>query len=82
MKKLTLAAGVVGVLCILAGFLGRFIGTPEIWVVGQSHSGTTFLLLGNTCLLGGIFLAVYSLMKDDPQKTAAPADAAKPGASS
>ncbi len=56
MKYLSLAAGGLGVLVLLVGFLGRFIGAPEIFLLGQAFSAISFVVLANTLLLVGIFV--------------------------
>ena len=77
MKNMTFAAGGIGFLCLLVAFIGRFRGGPELWVLGQSHSATTFILLANSFFLIGLFLAVCSFMKCGSAKPVPPADSAK-----
>ena len=80
MKNAVHVAGVVGILCLVVAFIGRFRGGPEIWVLGQSHSATTFILLANTFFLMSLCLAACSLGKCSSAKATPPADAAKPKA--
>jgi hypothetical protein len=65
-EVLSLIAGVLGVLVILAAVIGRFHGGPTMTfpVVG-THTGATVLLVGNTLLLIGIFLLALNLQPKD-----------------
>ncbi len=56
MKYLSLAAGALGIILLLAGFLGRFIGAPELFLFGQAFAARSFVDLANTLLLVGIFV--------------------------
>ncbi len=56
MKYLSLAAGALAMLLLIAGFLGRFIGTPELFLFGQAFAASSFVDLANTLLLVGIFV--------------------------
>ncbi len=48
MKYLSLAAGALGILMLLVGFLGRFIAAPEIFLFGQAFAARTFVDHANT----------------------------------
>ena len=56
MQYLSLAAGALGILMLLVGFLGRFIGAPEIFLFGQAFAARTFVDFATTLLLVGIFV--------------------------
>jgi len=56
MKYLSLAAGALGILMLLVGFLGRFIGAPEIFLFGQAFAARTFVDFATNLLLVGIFV--------------------------
>ncbi len=56
MKYLSLAAGALGIILLLAGFLGRFTGAPELFLFGQAFAARSFVDLANTLLLVGIFV--------------------------
>jgi len=56
MKYLSLAAGALAMLLLMAGFLGRFIGAPELFLFGQVFAARSFVDLANTLLLVGIFV--------------------------
>jgi hypothetical protein len=60
MKYLSLAAGALGILMLLVGFLGRFIGAPEIFLFGQAFAARTFVDFATTLLLVGIFVHLLS----------------------
>ena len=60
MKYLSLAAGALGILMLLVAFLGRFIGAPEFFLLGQAFAARTFVDLANTLLLVGIFMRLLS----------------------
>ncbi len=60
MKYLSLAAGALGILMLLVGFLGRFIGAPEFFLFGQAYAARTFVDLANNLLHFGIFLNLLS----------------------
>ena len=60
MKYLSLAAGALGILMVLVGFLGRFIDAPEIFLFGQAFAARTFVDLATTLLLVGIFVHLLS----------------------
>jgi hypothetical protein len=52
--------GALGVLILLAGIAGRFIGTPNVGIFGHVFVAGSFISLANTCLLLGIFLHLVS----------------------
>ncbi len=63
MKYLSLAAGALGIILLLAGFLGRLIGAPELFLFGQAFAARSFVDLANTLLLVGIFVHLLSTEK-------------------
>ena len=62
MKALSLIAGVLGALVILAALIGRFHGAPTVTfpVLGR-HTASAVLLIGNTLLVIGVFLLALNL---------------------
>ena len=56
MKYLSLTVFAFGLLVALAGFAGRFIGTPDVHLLGQAFNASTFVLVANTILLAAIFM--------------------------
>ena len=56
LRKLALAAGVVGVGCIALAVVGRFVGTPLLGVFVTTVEAGTMLTLANNSFLIGIFL--------------------------
>jgi hypothetical protein len=61
MKGASWLAVVLGLLVILMGFYGRFHGAWSIHVLGERFAASTFVLVGNSLLLIGIFLSVLAL---------------------
>lgn len=57
-KAGSLIFGVAGVILALIALYGRFTRADTITVMEQPHAAASFLLMANTFLLIGIFLAV------------------------
>ena len=58
MKFVSWVVAALGLLTVLVGVVGRFRGTPLVWVFGHAHTASSMLLVGNTLLLIAIFLAI------------------------
>lgn len=69
MKKVPLIVGVLGLLVILAAFVGRFHGAQTV-TIGNAHvAASSLLLVGNTLLLVAILMGVLNLQKQqEPPK--------------
>jgi len=61
MKTASMLVGAVGILVVFGAIYGRFHGAWTLTVGGRLFAPTTFLLMGNTLLLAGVFLAVLAL---------------------
>ena len=66
MKSLSYVAGALGVIFALLALYGRFHGAPSIWLMGHTFAASTFLLVANTLLLIGIFLALLARSESKP----------------
>ena len=60
MKAISAIVGVLGLLVILAGVIGRFKGSPAVWVFGHAHTASAIILAGNTLLLTAIWLGLVA----------------------
>ena len=68
MKAVSLVAGALGVLVVLAALIGRLQGEPVTFPVLGQHTGSAVLLVGNTLLLIGIFLLALNLQPKGKQE--------------
>lgn len=60
MKYLALAVCALGLLVALAAVAGRFIGPPEVHLLGYTFRASGLLLVANTLLLLGISVNLLS----------------------
>ena len=66
MKIVSQIVGLLGVLVALFAVFGRFHGAPTIGLAGHHFAAGSVLLVGNTLLLAGVFLALLEMQTKKP----------------
>ena len=58
MRCMSLISGFAGIALAALAVIGRFRGDPELWIRDVAYPAGKVILLANTLLLIGIFLAL------------------------
>jgi len=66
MKLVSQVLAVIGAIAVLLAVYGRFHGAPTITLQGRHFAAGSLLLVGNTILLLGVFLALLSKQDRKP----------------
>jgi len=58
--------GVAGAVVVVLAVFGRFHGPVTMTVLGHTFSAASVLLMGNTLLVLGVFLALLNMQRQKP----------------